>query len=191
MRWTAGSRASSRVRRVSVPSSTRSLNALKSLGWVAALCLAICCALRLARFNVALDDPDKPAWTMNFFTGAPAPAGAGLAMAPMYLGFLGLIPDGHVIAWLVLPYTLAVAVLMVSRVPTYSGKALGARVSRELVLPILGIGAIAVVCLFAFTWEMLTALALVYLGLIPVGMRSYRRQQSDYEARMRRPADSA
>src|SRR5438874_8929328 len=89
-----------------------SLNSLKSLGWLVALCLAICCALRLARFNVAIDDPDKPAWMMNFFTGAPAPAGAGLAMAPMYLGFLGLIPNGHDVAWLVLPYIAAVAFLM-------------------------------------------------------------------------------
>src|SRR4051812_47955 len=102
-----------------------SLNALKTLGWVAALSFAICCALRLARFNVALEDPDRPAWAMNFFTGAPAPAGAGLAMAPMYLGFLGLIPDGHAVAWLVLPYTLGLAVLMISRVPTFSGKMLG------------------------------------------------------------------
>ena len=72
-----------------------SLNGLRSIGWIAALGLAICCALRLARFNVAIDDPDKPAWMMNYFTGAPAPAGAGLALAPMYLGFLGIVPDGH------------------------------------------------------------------------------------------------
>ena len=53
-----------------------SLNGLRSIGWIAALGLAICCALRLARFNVSIDDPDKPAWTMNYFTGAPAPAGS-------------------------------------------------------------------------------------------------------------------
>ena len=66
-----------------------SLNALKSLGWLVALCLAICCALRLARFNVAIDDPDKPAWMMNFFTGAPAPAGAGLAHGADVSGLSG------------------------------------------------------------------------------------------------------
>jgi CDP-diacylglycerol---serine O-phosphatidyltransferase len=160
-----------------------SLNSLKSLGWLVALCLAICCALRLARFNVAIDDPDKPAWMMNFFTGAPAPAGAGLAMAPMYLGFLGLIPDGHSVAWLVLPYTAAVALLMVSRVPTFSAKSLGSRISRDLVLPLLGIASLAIVTLIAFTWEMLTAMSLLYIVLLPLGVRSYRRHKAQYEKR--------
>lgn len=160
-----------------------SLNSLKSLGWLVALGLAIACALRLARFNVAIDDPDKPAWTMNFFTGAPAPAGAGLAMAPMYLGFLGIIPNGHDVAWLVLPYTAAVALLMVSRVPTYSGKTLGSRISRDLVLPLLGVAALVIVTLIAFTWEMLTAMSLLYIALLPVGVRSYRRHKAEYELR--------
>jgi CDP-diacylglycerol--serine O-phosphatidyltransferase len=160
-----------------------SLNSLKSLGWLVALCLAICCALRLARFNVAIDDPDKPAWMMNFFTGAPAPAGAGLAMAPMYLGFLGLIPDGHTVAWLVLPYTAAVALLMVSRVPTFSAKTLGSRISRDLVLPLLGVAALVIVSLIAFTWEMLTAMSVLYIVLLPLGIRSYRRHKAEYEKR--------
>ena len=160
-----------------------SLNSLKSLGWLVALCLAICCALRLARFNVAIEDPDKPAWMMNFFTGAPAPAGAGLAMAPMYLGFLGLIQDGHSVAWLVLPYIAAVALLMVSRVPTFSAKTLGSRISRDLVLPLLGVAALAIVTLIAFTWEMLTAMSILYIALLPVGIRSYRRYKADYEKR--------
>ncbi|MGE3830227.1 MAG: phosphatidylcholine/phosphatidylserine synthase [Parvibaculaceae bacterium] len=161
-----------------------SLNSLKSLGWLVALGLAICCALRLARFNVAIDDPDKPAWTMNFFTGAPAPAGAGLAMAPMYLGFLGLIGDGHTIAWFVLPYIAAVAMLMVSRVPTFSGKTLGGRISRDLVLPILGIAALVIVSLIAFTWHVLTAMSLAYIVMLPVGIRSYRRQKAEWEKRI-------
>src|SRR5690349_18830201 len=160
-----------------------SLNSLKSLGWLVALCLAVCCALRLARFNVAIDDPDKPAWMMNFFTGAPAPAGAGLAMAPMYLGFLGIIPEGHKVAWLVLPYITAVALLMVSRVPTFSAKTLGSRISRDLVLPLLGVAALAVVTLIAFTWEMLTAMSILYIALLPVGIRSYRRHKAEYEKR--------
>src|SRR5262249_51166895 len=82
--------------------STSALHQLRNLGWIVALGLAICCALRLARFNVAIEDPDKPAWKMNYFVGIPAPAGAGLAMAPMYLGFLGLVPDGKAAAAAVL-----------------------------------------------------------------------------------------
>jgi CDP-diacylglycerol--serine O-phosphatidyltransferase len=74
---------------------TWSLNFLKPLGWIVALMLAVACALRLARFNIALDDPAKPTFANAFFTGVPAPAGAGLAMAPLYLDFLDVIPDGR------------------------------------------------------------------------------------------------
>jgi CDP-diacylglycerol--serine O-phosphatidyltransferase len=161
-----------------------SLHALKNLGWIVSLALAVCCALRLARFNVAIDDPDKPAWTMNFFTGVPAPAGAGLAMLPMYLGFLGLPTDGELAAKFILPYTGAVAMLMVSRVPTLSGKTFGQRVSREMVLPILGIAAFTVAMLIAFTWEVLTFFALLYIALLPVGIKSYYRQKQAYERRL-------
>jgi CDP-diacylglycerol--serine O-phosphatidyltransferase len=160
-----------------------SLHALRNLGWIVALALAICCALRLARFNVSIDDPDKPAWTIGYFTGIPAPAGAGLAMAPMYLGFLGLIPSGEAAAKYILPYIAVVAVLMVSRVPTFSGKALGQRVNRALVLPILGIAAFSVAMLIAFTWEMLAIFAILYLGSIPLSVRSYYRQQRAYRER--------
>ena len=152
-----------------------SLNQLHTLGWIIALMLAICCALRLARFNVALDDPGKPAWAAGFFTGAPAPAGAGLAMLPMYLGFLGIVNDGHAYAMLFGPYVVAVALLMVSRIPTYSGKTFGRYVPRDLVLPILGLTALAVVMLISYPWETLTVVALAYIAMIPLGMRSYNR----------------
>ena len=115
-----------------------SLNDLRTKGWVVALILAVCCALRLARFNVALDDTEKPAWAASFFSGAPAPAGAGLALLPMYLGFLGFIDNGHTYSVLIAPYILAVALLMVSRVPTYSGKTTRPRIRRDQVLPISG-----------------------------------------------------
>jgi CDP-diacylglycerol---serine O-phosphatidyltransferase len=121
---------------------------------------------------------------LNFFTGAPAPAGAGLAMAPMYLGFLGVVTDGHAFAWLVLPYIFAVALLMISRVPTFSGKALGSRISRDLVLPILGMTALLAVSLIAFTWEVLTALCLTYIALLPFGVASYRRQKAAHDRRL-------
>ena len=66
------------------------LHELKSAGWIAALVFAICAGLRLARFNVMIDDPGKPAWAANFFTGIPAPAGAITVLLPIYLFFLGL-----------------------------------------------------------------------------------------------------
>jgi CDP-diacylglycerol---serine O-phosphatidyltransferase len=156
---------------------TWSLNTLKTAGWVIALVLAICCALRLARFNVALDDPNKPVWANMFFTGAPAPAGAGLALLPLYLGFLGFVDEGHDVALVVGPYVVLVALLMVSRIPTFSGKNFGSRIPREMVLPVLGLAAFAAIMLIAFPWEFLTVVAITYLVLIPLSMRSYRRHK--------------
>jgi CDP-diacylglycerol--serine O-phosphatidyltransferase len=163
-----------------------SLNTLKTLGWVICLVLAIACALRLARFNVALDDPNKPAWAVRFFTGAPAPAGAGLALLPFYLGFLGLIDDGHGWAMVIGPYVVVVALLMVSRIPTFSGKNMG-RIRGDRVLPVLGLAALAVVMLIAYPWEFLTIVSIAYLVLIPVSFRAHRKLQS---AEVASPADA-
>src|SRR5476649_2430010 len=97
------------------------LHKLKSAGWIAALTFAICAGLRLARFNVMIDDPNKPVWAGNFFTGIPAPAGAITVLLPIYLNFLG-VSNGLVTVWLTFFYTLAIALLMVSRLPVFSGK---------------------------------------------------------------------
>src|ERR1700751_3539923 len=95
------------------------LHELKSAGWIAAMVLAICAGLRLARFNVMIDDPDRPAWTNNFFVGIPPPAGAITVLLPIYVAFLG-VPRSNFLTWLTLGYTLAVALLMVSRLPVFS-----------------------------------------------------------------------
>jgi CDP-diacylglycerol--serine O-phosphatidyltransferase len=164
-----------------------SLNSLKTLGWVICLVLAIACALRLARFNVALEDPNKPAWAGQFFTGAPAPAGAGLALLPFYLGFLGLIDDGHGWALVIAPYVVLVALLMVSRVPTFSGKNMG-RIPGDKVLPVLGFAVLAVIMLIAYPWEFLTIVSIAYLVLIPMSLRSYR-QHEEADRRAAAPDD--
>src|SRR6266849_2743782 len=106
------------------------LHELGNVGWIAAMVFAICASLRLARFNVAIDDPNRPAWAANFFTGVPAPAGAITVLLPIYIYFLGVPPVGFVIP-LALIYTLAVALLMVSRLPVFSGKKIGTRVPPE------------------------------------------------------------
>jgi CDP-diacylglycerol---serine O-phosphatidyltransferase len=123
-----------------------------------------------------LEDKTKPAWAGNFFSGVPAPAGAGLAMAPFYLGFLDLFSDGHDFARLFAPYVVAIAVLMVSPVPTFSGKNI-TRVPQPLVLPILAAGSLAVVFLISFPWETLTVAAAAYLALIPLGIRSWLKHK--------------
>lgn len=159
-----------------------SLHSLGNFGWIACLSLSVCCALRLARFNVMADDPNQPAFAKNFFTGTPAPAGAGLAMAPMYLGFLGIISDGPAAALFIVPYIFIIAWLMVSQIPTWSGKNMGARVSRDHALLILALAVFFIVMLTAFTWHMLAGLAFVYLALLPFGIRSYRRQEAAFKA---------
>jgi CDP-diacylglycerol--serine O-phosphatidyltransferase len=160
-----------------------SLNELKNLGWIVALALAMCCALRLARFNVALEDPDRPAWKINYFTGVNAPAGAILAMLPMYLGFLGVVSEGSSIAPGVAVYTALVAFAMVSRIPTFSGKGIG-RVSREAVLPLLAAVTLFAVLLVTYTWHVVTFGTLLYIAAIPVSVASYRRQVKKWQARL-------
>ncbi len=152
-----------------------SLNTMKTLGWVVCLMLAIACALRLARFNVALDDPNKPAWAAAFFTGMPAPAGAMLAMLPFYLGFLGFIDEGHSHVKTIAAFVVLIAILMVSRVPTFSGKNI-TRVPRNLFLPLLAGLALAVVYLISFPWESLAIISAIYLCLIPFSVLTYRRK---------------
>src|SRR6478735_1180812 len=79
------------------------LHELKSAGWIVALVFAICAGLRLARFNVMIDDPNQPAWAGNFFTGIPAPAGAITVLLPIYLSLLGA-PGGLIVVWLTFFY---------------------------------------------------------------------------------------
>src|SRR5207248_6993721 len=96
------------------------LHELKSAGWIAAMVFAICGGLRLARFNVMAEDPDRPAWASNFFVGMPAPMGAIAVLLPIYATFLG-VPRSSVLIWSTLFYTLAIALLMISRLPVFSG----------------------------------------------------------------------
>jgi CDP-diacylglycerol--serine O-phosphatidyltransferase len=153
-----------------------SLHELKSAGWIAALVFAISTGLRLARFNVMIDDPDKPAWAGNFFVGMPAPAGAITVLLPIYVYFLGM-PRLAFVAPLTLIYTLAVAFLMVSRLPVWSGKRVGKRVAPEMVLPVF----VAVVLFFAlllsYPWEVLTIGTVCYLVSLPFGWMAYREYQ--------------
>src|SRR5947199_341910 len=84
--------------------------------------LALCAGLRLARFNVQIEDATRPAWAGNFFTGMPAPAGAITVLLPIYLGFLQVPVPPALMLGFTLVYTLTIAALMVSRLPVLSGK---------------------------------------------------------------------
>lgn len=147
------------------------LKELKSVGWIAAIVFATCAGLRLARFNVAIEDPNRPAWAANYFVGMPAPAGAITVLLPIYLAFLG-VPIPSVATFL---YTLAIAVVMVSRLPVYSGKRIGTRVPREFVLPVFMLVVLFFALLISYPWPVLTLGTLAYLAALPFGWLSYQR----------------
>ncbi len=166
------------------------LKELGAIGWIASLVFAICMVLRLARFNVMADDPNKPDWAANFFTGVPAPAGAIIVMLPIYLSLLG-VPRLHFLAEL---YTLAISFLLVSTLPVFSGKRVGKRVPPEMVLPIFVVVVLFVALLVSYPWWVLTVGSLLYLASLPFGWFAYREyQRKDAAAGLAAgvPADAA
>ena len=158
------------------------LDDLRSLGWIAVLIFAICAALRLARFNVALD-ADKPDWQASYFVGVPAPAGAMTVLLPLYMELVGA-PHGFWTAPLVLIYTVVIGLLMVSSVPTWSGKLIGRRIPRDMVLPIFVAVVVVVAFLLSFPWETMAVLSVAYLATLPLSWATYRRRlRADAEAK--------
>jgi CDP-diacylglycerol--serine O-phosphatidyltransferase len=151
---------------------------LRGVGWIAALVFAIAAGLRLARFNAMLDDPNRPEWKKNFFVGMPAPAGAVVGLLPIYLHFLG-VPIGPAVAPLALAFTLFIAFMMVSTIPTYSGKTMGARVPRHWVLPIFVVTAAFIGLLVSFPFETLALGTILYLGSIPFVVGRYRQLERE------------
>ncbi|MBM6594452.1 CDP-alcohol phosphatidyltransferase family protein [Microvirga pudoricolor] len=158
------------------------LHELKSLGWIAVLVFAIAMVLRLARFNVMLDNPNRPEWQKNFFTGMPAPAGAITSMLPLYLHFLGVPIVESGLAPVILVYLLVLAFLMVSTIPVYSGKTMGKYVPRHWVLPIFVVSVAVFGLLVSFPFEMLTAITILFLATIPFGAMRYRALDREYKA---------
>lgn len=153
------------------------LHSMQSLGWLAVIVFAIAGAVRLARFNVMLAE-ERPAWQGNFFVGVPIPAGALAVLLPFYLDMIGL-PVPQRLAPLVDIYVLVVAVLMVSRVPTFSGKKLG-RVRRDLVLPLVIGVVLYAAMLVSYTFQVLAVSTIAYLAYIPFGWRSWNRLAREY-----------
>lgn len=149
------------------------LKDIGNVGWIGAMVFAICAALRLARFNVMIDDPNRPAWAANYFTGMPAPAGALVVLLPIYISLLGFFKAHPALTLL---YTLAIAGLMVSRIPVFSGKRVGQRVPPEMLLPVFAAIVVFFALLISYPWEVLTVGTLIYLALLPFGWRSYQRR---------------
>ena len=150
------------------------LNEVSNVGWIAAMVFAISGGLRLARFNATMDDPNKPAYAENFFTGVPAPAGALCVLLPIYLSLLGAPAIPAIVIAL---YVLVIAFLMVSRLPVFSGKKIGARVPREMVLPVIVFVILFIALLISYPWHVLSAGTLLFLGSLPIGWMSYREHE--------------
>jgi CDP-diacylglycerol--serine O-phosphatidyltransferase len=150
------------------------LNEIANVGWIAVMVFAISMGLRLARFNATLDDPNKPAYAENFFTGVPAPAGALCVLLPIYLSLLGApaLP-ATVIAF----YVLGIAFLLVSRLPVFSGKKVSARVPREMVLPVIVVTVLFFALLIGYPWYLLSVGTVLFLASLPIGWWSYREHE--------------
>jgi CDP-diacylglycerol--serine O-phosphatidyltransferase len=162
------------------------LHELNNGGWIAAMVFAISGGLRLARFNATMDDPNKPAFAANYFTGVPAPAGAITVLLPIYLGFLGLPMPPAILTAL---YTLLIAFLMVSRLPVFSGKTVRMRVPPEMVLPVFVSTVFFVALLIGYPWHILSAGSVLYLLSLPAGWKSYRDHQRNAAAQAAAPGD--
>ena len=149
-----------------------SLQTMPRFGWIFALSYAVACALRLARFNANLDSDAQPRQAAGFFTGVPSPAGAALAFLPM----LWWLVTGHGATrtyYVVAPWTLFVAFLMISNVATFSMKKL--RVRKTVRLEVIGIAGLVAASLMIEPWLTLLVLTLSYLAMLPVGALRYAR----------------
>lgn len=147
-------------------------------GWLLVMLFAMCCGLRLARFNVALEDDNAPSWKANFFTGVPAPAGAGLVLLPMILAFQ---LDDHVLRspWVVSVFLLGVGALFVSSIPTFSFKKMVVPRRRLLVIMLAATMVIAFVA--SLPWLSLSLILAAYLVSIPLAMRAHKRYETGEE----------
>ncbi len=148
------------------------LQSAGTIGWALCLLFAVCCVLRLARFNTMVGDPGLPSWAHNYFTGVPAPAAAGLAILPMTLSFYfeaGVFNSPVTVGL----FLATVSFLMVSKVPTFSIKRV--RVPRQFALPMMLLIAAATGFMVTETWATLGLMGLIYLASIPFSIVTFGR----------------
>jgi CDP-diacylglycerol--serine O-phosphatidyltransferase len=159
-----------------------SLQQLPRFGWLFALSHAVCCALRLARFNAAIDSKEQPHKSAGFLTGVPAPAGAGLLFLPMYI-WLDTGIEFVRQPWVVAPWAALIAFLMTSNIATFSWSSL--RLRRGLRLGALAFVALLGGALISAPWTTLSIITVAYVIAIPFGARSYakvRRLRAEEQA---------
>lgn len=160
-----------------------SLQYLPRLGWIVALAHAVCAALRLARFNASIDVADQPHKSAGYFTGVPAPAGAGLLLLPVYLQ-LWLGEDARIAPIAIAVWAALVAALMISNVATYGWGSIRLRPSYRLAA-LLGVGLVGA-ALLSEPWATLSIAAIAYATAIPFAVAGYlrvRRQRASASPR--------
>ena len=149
-----------------------SLQDLPRLGWFASLAFALCCVLRLARFNARIDLVEQPHKSAGFLTGVPAPVGAGLAFLPLYL-WIATGREEFREPVLVGLWLVVIAFLMISNMATISWTSIRPR--RSIRLELLALLAIVGAALLTEPWLTLVGICLVYLATIPYGLWSYAK----------------
>ncbi|PKP65519.1 MAG: CDP-diacylglycerol--serine O-phosphatidyltransferase [Alphaproteobacteria bacterium HGW-Alphaproteobacteria-7] len=166
-----------------------SLQDLPKFGWFAALAFAICCALRLARFNAGIDTDEQPHKSAGFLTGVPAPVGAGLAFTPFYLwtetGVELFRNPVLMTVWLAV-----IAVLMISNMATLSWASLRPR--KTIRLGLIAFVGLAFAAMLLEPWWTLSAISIIYLALMPYGLFKYgriKRRRRQEQAASAAPAD--
>lgn len=149
-----------------------SLKDLDRFGWFAALAFAVCCALRLARFNARIDVDEQPHKSAGFLTGVPAPVGAGLAFMPVYLwiatGYDEFREPIALAIWLTL-----IAIFMISNMATLSWSSIRPR--RGVRLGFILVAGLGFTALLMEPWWSLTVICAGYLALMPYGLIKYGR----------------
>lgn len=156
------------------------LHDLPRLGWLASLAFAICCVLRLARFNARIDLADQPHKSAGFLTGVPAPVGAGLAFLPLYL-WIATGRDEFREPALVGGWLVAISFLLISNLATLSWTS--ARPRKAIRLELLAGLALLGGALLTEPWWTLVAICLGYLVTVPFGVIGYARVKRQRAAR--------
>ena len=146
------------------------INEMGKIGWMLVLIYTVCCALRLARFNLTTVE-ETESWKINFFEGVPSPAAAGIILLPLILNLSDLIKLENT-ATISSAVLLTTSFLMVSKIPTYSLKRI--LIPRNLaIFLLLGIGIYLSLIIF-YTFETLFISGLIYIVLIPISFFHYR-----------------
>jgi len=152
------------------------LDRIGKLGWLAALIYSVACCLRLARFNVMLDNRNNiPRWKRDYFVGVPSSGGGCILLLPLYLGFLGM-PVDDTAAMIFCVYTIIIAVLMISNLPVWNGKSIRSGVRRDVVIPVQLFVVVYFVLLVSYMWPTLAISTVVYLVFLPLSACAYRRR---------------